>query len=72
VNEKLLTETLQAYPNVRIACVAAIIRWNPYTQPVNNDVPETVEDFFNQGYVNDTQGRAEMLYIQRAKRPGDL
>ncbi|CAO3637408.1 unnamed protein product [Mucor hiemalis] len=60
---------------VRIACVAAIIRWRPYVMD-NIDPSQTLTnsaaDFINQPWVNDCHGEAEVLFIQRAKRPGDF
>lgn len=67
-------------PNVRRACVAAIIRWKPYLE-VNSSTAKQQQtgklaaspmEFLNQPWVNDTQGEAEVLFIQRALHPGDL
>jgi phage baseplate assembly protein W len=65
--------------NVRRACVAAIIRWKPYME-VNSFTAKQQQqqlagspmEFLNQPWVNDTQGEAELLFIQRALHPGDL
>ncbi|CEP09866.1 hypothetical protein [Parasitella parasitica] len=65
--------------NVRKACVAAIIRWRPYSDMDKNSSAaaqtESVAspmEFLNQPWVNDTQGEAELLFIQRALHPGDF
>lgn len=64
-----------AHAEVRNACVAAIIRWRPYILD-NIDLAQplasTSTDFLNQSWVNDCHGEAEILFIQRAVRPGDL
>ncbi|CAO3680387.1 unnamed protein product [Rhizopus microsporus] len=59
--------------DVRHACVAAIIRWRPFVDHNSNHdpVPSTVSEFFNEPWVNDCHGQAELLYIQRAVRPDD-
>lgn len=62
--------------NVRRACVAAIIRWKPYMEvnsfAAKQQLAVTPMEFLNQPWVNDTQGEAELLFIQRALHPGDL
>lgn len=59
--------------DVRHACVAAIIRWRPFIDLNSNHdpLPSTVSEFFNEPWVNDCHGQAELLYIQRAVQPGD-
>jgi hypothetical protein len=59
---------------VRIACVAAILRWRPY---ISNDtivtgLPTSPLDLLNEPWVNDCHGEAEVLLIQRAVRTGDV
>lgn len=60
---------------VRIACVAAVIRWRPYIMDnidLSQPLAASALDFLNQPWVNDCHGEAEVLFIRRAKRPGDL
>lgn len=60
---------------VRIACVAAIIRWKPYIMDnidTSQPLAASALDFLNQPWVNDCHGEAEVLFIRRAKRPGDF
>lgn len=68
-------------PNIRRACVAAIIRWKPYLEMDSPTATQQQQaeklaasplEFLNQPWVNDTQGEAEILFIQRALHPGDL
>lgn len=61
-------------PNVRIACVAAILRWRSYTpyDSIVTDLPTSPLDLLNQPWVNDCHGEAEMLFIQRAVHTGDV
>ncbi|CAO3642165.1 unnamed protein product [Mucor fragilis] len=68
-------------PNIRRACVAAIIRWKPYLEMDSPTATQQQQaeklaasplEFLNQPWVNDTQGEAEILFIQRALHPGDF
>lgn len=59
--------------NVRTACVAAILRWRPFTldhiYPVS--IPSSAQEFLSQPWLNDCHGEAEILYMRRALNPKD-
>lgn len=59
----------------RRAAVAAILRWKRHRTdiPTSPDSPvRTIKEFFNQPWVReDTEGQAEILFMQRATRAGD-
>lgn len=61
--------------NVRNASVAAVIRWKPYILDnitLSEKLASSAAEFLNQSWVNDCHGEAEILFIKRALRPGDL
>lgn len=58
---------------VRNASVVAILRWRPYhIDNINYTIPSSAMDFLNLTWVNDCHGEAEIMYIRRAVRLGDM
>ncbi|KAI7888116.1 uncharacterized protein EV154DRAFT_518761 [Mucor mucedo] len=60
--------------DVRTACVAAILRWRPYTTDhihPTTSIPSSIQDFLSQPWFNDCHGEADILYMRRALNPKD-
>ncbi|OBZ88024.1 Uncharacterized protein C14C4.10c [Choanephora cucurbitarum] len=55
----------------RRGAVAAILRWHCPSRIVSNEKIETIHDFLEQPWVNQSDGYAEILFMQRTARPGD-
>ncbi|KAI8370035.1 hypothetical protein EDC96DRAFT_552436 [Choanephora cucurbitarum] len=55
----------------RRGAVAAILRWHCPSHIVSNEKIETIHDFFEQPWVNQNDGYAEILFMQRTARQGD-
>ncbi|KAI8363925.1 hypothetical protein BD560DRAFT_455462 [Blakeslea trispora] len=56
---------------LRRGAVAAILRWHCPSHVISNENIKTIDDFLEQPWVNQGDGHAEILFMQRTAHPGD-